>query len=341
MDVMTFIADIIRSNEYPTVITDDVFTVVSFNKSASELFKNIAENTCFTEHATVYDRTQLRHSAYPGFTLIGAGRDKYVCAFCPILTGFGKRYVFAVAVPGEDGFSDCETYLTAKLAVLAKCEKCLLDSGVPVCKEKAMTRLHSAVEAELRIAAALGGDNGSSAVRIEKFASDVFDYYCRLRYKKDGAERYDISTDTEYIRICRSHCLLMVDMFDICQKLSENGFSSFGITCRDGRLRMRASVMAKQKLYSAYKKTSDAEEAIYSTLGHEAESLYILKMLARRLNGQAEISLDLTGKEIVIELDMPYEYGKDVLKSRGEDLLAVAYAASDSLFLLRITGAAR
>ena len=204
MDLKTVISDSSRISKFPTVITDEVFTVSFFNDAAKNLIPELTAGHKFDEYVTIYDKCDIKRSKYPSSAIIGCGGKKYFCAYCPVVTGFFKECVFSIAVPDGQEFDDCEQYLSMKLTVLSKC-LCSRKESAPAGKERAYNRLYSSYEANMRMLTAMSGDDVSSAVNIKELLTEIFSYYGAVKYGAEQKKRFDINTDDNYVKIKRRY----------------------------------------------------------------------------------------------------------------------------------------
>lgn len=327
MDLKTVISDSGRTGKYPTVITDEVFTVSFFNEAAKKLIPDLKTGHSLEEYVTVYDKNVLKRSKYPSSAIIGRQDKKYFCVFCPVISGFLKECVFSIAVPDENGSDECEQYLSMKLAVMSKCLTGK-SGGAPAGKERAYGRLYSSYEANMRMLVAMGGNDYSSAVNIKELLEDAFAYYCSLKYGTERTKRYDVSTNCDYIRMKRAVCIILICVYDICQALSRNGFCNISVESDEngGFVSFRFSVLPKHKLASAFDSADSAEDAIYSLLGQGAENMLIVKALVRQICGQADVNYDTQTDKLEF-----------VIKSPTENSLSVRAADEEFATLYRIT----
>lgn len=328
MDLKTVISDSGRTGKYPTVITDEVFTVSFFNEAAKKLIPDITSGHRLDEYVTIYDKNELKRSKYPSSTVIGCRDRKYFSVFCPVISGFFKECVFSIAVPDENGNEDCEQYLSMKLAVMSKCLTGAT-GGVPAGKERAYSRLYSSYEANMRMLAAMSGNDRSSAVNIKELLGDALSYYCALKYGDEQSKRFTVNTNCDYIRMKKTVCIILVCIYDICQALSRNGFCNISVddSVNDGSISFCFSVMPKHKLGSVLDAADGAEDAIYTLLGHGAENMFIIKTLVRQICGQADIKYDKESDELRFSVAIPYET-KSTVKSGKDQFANVARIAA-------------
>lgn len=329
MDLKTILSDSGRTSKFPTVITDEAFTVSFFNGAAEKLIPGITAGHRLEEYVTIRDKQELKRSKYPSSALIGCKDKSYFCAFCPVISGFNKECVFTIAVPDGNEYDDCEHYLTMKLAIISKCLGNNL-SGAPAGKERAYNKLYSLYEAYMRMLIAMGGEDYPAAINIKELLEDAFSYYGTVKYGPGSAKRYDVHTNDEYIRLRRSSCILLVCAYDICITLSRNGFCAVDINSEneDGNTSFLFSVRPKHKLATLVEASEETEDAVYSLLGREAENILLIKTLARQIRGQAEMKYDVLSDEFDYEVTVPVER-TNVVKSRGTQFADAVRAAAD------------
>ncbi len=327
MDLKTVISDSSRISKFPTVITDEVFTVSFYNDAAEKLIPELTAGKKFDELVTIYDKCELKRSKYPSSAIIGCGGKKYFCAFCPVLSGFKKECVFSFAVPDGEEYDDCEQYLSMKLAVISKC-LCATSENAPAGMERAYGRLYSNYEANMRMLTAVSGDEYPSAVNIKELLEDIYSYYGELKYGAEQTRRFSVECNDEYIKIKKSACIILVYAYDLCQALSRNGFCAVSVesSIQDGRISFSFSVRPKHKLSSLLSRSDGAEDAVYSLLGRGAENILMIKTLARQISGQADIRYDTEKDELDFCLTSPYD-STGVVKAAGRQFADVARIA--------------
>lgn len=325
MDLKTVIFD--SRNDIPTVITEEDFTVSFFNEAALNFISGLTAGRPLYDFIAIYDKNDLKRSKYPSSALIGYGGKKYFCAFCPVISGFIKQYVFSIAVPNNAGYDDCEQYLTMKLAVLSKYIGGKYESA-PVGLEKAFNKYYSSYEANMRLLAAMSGDDKPSAVKIKNMLDDVLSFYNGLRYGAASGKRCDVITNEEIILMKRYVSVILVCAYDICMSVSRNGFCSVSVNCskEDGITEFSFSVLPKHKFSVLLNKAEDTEDAVYFLLGREAESMLMIKTLARQIRGQADIEYDDLSDRLNFCLTVPYENAENV-KSGSAHFADLAYIA--------------
>ena len=125
-------------------------------------------------------------------------------------------------------------------------------------------------------------------------------------------------------------CVIIVSVFDICEKLSQNGYCgiSFSEDKDEDLTRVSFEFKPKPKLCSAMERLGDAEDAVYRVLGRGAEDISLIKSLAVRINGELSVSYD--GSLETITVTTPTESGS-VLKANGCDLMSAARIAVERL----------
>ena len=325
MDLKTVISDSSRTSKIPTVITDEVFTVNFYNDAAKKLIPGLSVGHGFDEYVTIYDKSELKRSKYPCSMLIGCGEMKYPGVFCPVTAGFAKECVFSIAA-GTEG-DDCEQYLTMKLAVISKC-LAGKGSGAPAGKERAYGRMYSSYEANARMLAAMSEEEAFSAINIKQLLSEVFDYYAAIKYGAESTKRFDIQTDEDYVKIKNALCIVLVFLYDLCQTISRNSFCNISVKSGKDGATFLFTVRPKHKLASLVKECGETEEAVYTLLGRGAENILLIKTLARRMRGQADMEYDTDSDELRFCVAAPFD-NKDVVKAGGGQLAETARIAAD------------
>ena len=327
MDLTAVISDSNRISKFPTVITDEVFTVSFYNDAAEKLIPELTAGKKFDELVTIYDKCELKRSKYPSSALIVCGGKKYFCAFCPVISGSNKEYVFSLAVPDKEKYDDCEQYLSMKLAVISKC---LFDTpdNAAAGRKRAYSRMYSTYEANMRMLSAMSGDDYSSAVNIKELLEDVYSYYGDLKYGAEQTKRFSIQTSDDYIKIKKAVCVMLVYTYDLCLSLSRNGFCAVSVNTglQSGQMSFLFSVRPKHKLSTLIDISDGAEEAVYSLLGRGAENMLMIKTLARQIRGQADIRYDTVSDELDFCLMSPYD-NTGVFKAAGRQFADIARIA--------------
>ena len=327
MDLKTVISDSSRISKFPTVITDEVFTVSFFNEAAKKLIPDLTTGAKFDEYVTIYDKNDLKRSKYPSSAIIGCGGEKYFCAFCPVISGFIKECVFSLAVPDGEEYDDCEQYLSMKLAVISKCIGGTAESA-PAGRERAYARYYSGYEANMRMLAAMAGDDHSSAVNIKELLEEIFTYYGEVKYGTEQKKRFGIETSEDYVKIKKAVCIILVYVYDLCQALSRNGFCAVSVnsSMQDRQISFSFSVRPKHKLSSLLEEADGTEDAVYSLLGRGAENILMIKTLARHIRGQADIKYDVYCDEFSYCVTIPYDKSSYV-KASGRQFADIARIA--------------
>lgn len=328
MKLTDVIASVNRTDAYPTVITDEEFTVTFFNDAAKDIFKGMENGRPFGDFAEIYNQKELLRSRYPSSALIKVGGERLLCAFCPVTMGFQRECVFTIAAPKKEGNSDGEYYLSMKTAVLLKCMGELNGEGLPSKAKQTYTKLYDRYQANMRLITALAGNVVSAAVNVKELLCTVFSYYCFLKYGGEDRKRYGVFTNEDIMMMNNVLCVVIVTAFDLCEKLAQNGYC--GVTVNEDREEKKTSVTfefrPKNKLISAMRKTDDAEDAIYYVLGREAEDLYLINSLTERINGCVDIKYDDAVETITVTV--PAEKG-NYLRAFGADLLTASRIAAE------------
>ncbi|MBO4422499.1 MAG: hypothetical protein J5879_03605 [Clostridia bacterium] len=330
MDLSTIISDSSRISKIPTVITDEEFTVSFYNAAAKELFPGIEGGRPFDDYAVIYDKADLMRTRYPSSALIGCGEKRYFCAFCPVFSGYSKECVFSVAVISDD-CRDCEQYLSMKLAVLSKCFSSSDADTACAGKAKAFSRLYSKYEAYLRMLTVVSGDDAVVTADIGRLLEDALSYYCTLRYGKSAALRYFVETDLEYIRMSRLTCVLLIEIYNICSRLSSNGCCAVSVKKNDGGdIVFSMTFRPGGRLVSELSRDTNKENAVYSALGREAADVLLIKILARMVSGQMDMLYEPKAKTAKVSLTVAESRGS-LLHSSGEELLLAARISAETV----------
>ena len=166
----------------------------------------------------------------------------------------------------------------------------------------------------------------SAAVNVKELLGTVFSYYCALKYGGEDRKRYGITADEEIMRLSNVLCVVIVTAFDLCEKLSQNGYCEVSLyeDKDDKTTCVRFDFKPKSRLIAASNRLGDTEDAIYSVLGREAEDLHLIRALTDRINGNVEIKYENTLETITVTV--PSERGA-YLKAFGSDLLTASKIA--------------
>ena len=322
-DVLT---DANKTDSYPVIITDGDFNLAYCNGAAKEIFFGIEGGRPLDEYAEIFNSRELKRSRYPSTALLRVGSVRFPCAFCPVITGFDKEYVFTVAPPLQKEKDDGEYYLSVRTAVLLKC---LGDAGgeeLTAGAKRTYAKLYAKYETNMRMMTVISGNAVYAAVDVEEFFSDILSYYCSLKYADDNRKRYDVITDGDIMRLSNVLCVVIVGIYDICMKLSQNGYCSVSFSEDDEMTRVRFDFKPKNRLISAMARSDDAEDAVYRVLGRGADDISLIKALSGRIRG--DISIKYGDSVETMTLTVPREKGA-YLSANSYNLAAAARIAAE------------
>ena len=330
MKLTDVLSDANRTDAYPIIITGGDLTVTFYNGAATGIFKGIENGHSLEQYAEVYNKKEILRSRYPSSVLLRAGDKRYLCAFCPVIMGFQREYVFTVATPKREDNDDSEYYLSMKTAVLLKCMGEFCGADMIAGAKKAYAKLYGKYEANMRLITAIAGNVMSAAVNVKELLGKVFSYYCALKYGGEDRKRYGITADEEIMRLNNVLCVVIVTAFDLCEKLAQNGYCE--VTLYEDKdektTNVRFDFKPKSKLISASKRQGDMEDAIYSVLGRDAEDLHLIRALTDRINGHVDIRYE--NALATIAVTVPSERGMN-LRAHDYDLLTASKIAAERL----------
>ena len=187
----------------------------------------------------------------------------------------------------------------------------------------------------MRLLTVMSG-SASAAVDIKDLLEDTFVYYGKAKYGADPGRRYEIESDTDYVRIHKALCVILVCAYDICQSLSRNGFCSVSVNSSkdEGVISFCYSVKPKHKLTALIESSDSTEDAVYCLLGREAENMFMIKTLARHIRGQTDIEYDQPSDELRLSVSAPID-SSSYVKAGGAQLYDVAHIAVQTCLALR------